>query len=75
MMTDRTFNLLMYSLTPITLVIGLLVLYLLVGDHPWFGYMAGGYAVLLAIMYLLKLSLFRKYARRRAPVERDSDNG
>lgn len=75
MMTDRTFNLLMYALTPITLVVGLFVMYLLIGDHPWFGYMAGGYTILLVLMYLVKLSLFRKYARRRAASSTENKNG
>ncbi|MBN1448736.1 MAG: hypothetical protein JXA28_12465 [Bacteroidetes bacterium] len=75
MMTDRTFNLLMYTLTPITLVVGLVILYLLVGDDPWFGYMAGGYTMLLVVMYLIKLSLFRKYLTRRSPQESKTIDG
>lgn len=74
-MTDRTFNLLMYSLTPITLAVGLLLLYLLVGDHPWFGYMAGGYTFLLVILYFVKLSLFKRFMRRDAPVKTERKDG
>ena len=66
LMNDRTFRFLLYFATPITLVFGLVVMYLLIGDHPWFLYMAIGYAALLAILYAVKLSVYKKWMTRNA---------
>ena len=64
-MTDRLLSFVVYGSTPIMLVLGLLVMYLLIGDHEWFGYMAGGYALLLVILFLVKVSIFRYLLSRR----------
>lgn len=64
LMNDRTFRFLLYFATPITLVFGLVVMYLVIGDHPWFLYMAIGYTVLLIIMYAVKLSIFKRWIAR-----------
>lgn len=64
-MTDRFLAFVIYATTPIMLVLGLGVMYLLIGDHQWFGYMAGGYALLLAILFLVKISIYRYLLTRR----------
>ncbi len=64
-MNDRFLLFLIYATTPIMLVLGLGVMYLLIREHPWFLYMAGGYTVLLAILYLTKISLFRTLLAKR----------
>ncbi len=74
-MTDRHFNLLIYTLTPITLVAGLLVMYLLIGDHRWFGYMAAGYTVLVVILFFVKLSLFKRLTRLQQRTQSEKDDG
>ncbi len=65
-MRDKTLFFLVYLATPIMLIAGLAVMYLLIGDHPWFAYIAGGYALMLAVLYLLKLSVFRTLMRKKA---------
>ena len=74
-MTDRHFNILIYTLTPVTLVAGLLVMYFLIGDHRWFGYMAAGYAVLIVILFFVKLSLFKRLARLQQRSQSESKHG
>jgi hypothetical protein len=64
-MNDRVLNFVIYATTPIMLVLGLGVMYLLIGDHPWFPYMAGGYVALLVILYSVKISLFKTLLARR----------
>ncbi|MBE0643569.1 MAG: hypothetical protein IH600_05780 [Bacteroidetes bacterium] len=64
-MNDRFLLFVIYATTPIMLVVGLGVMYLIIGDHPWFLYMAGGYVVLLILLYLTKISLFRTLLKRR----------
>ena len=65
-MNDQTFRFLLYFATPITLVFGLVVMYFIIGDHPWFAYMAIGYTVLLIILYAVKLSVFKSWMARNA---------
>ena len=74
-MNDRTLHFFLYFATPVTLVFGLLVMYLLIGDHPWFLYMAVGYTVLLAILYVVKLSIFKKMLKKSRPSEKDAVDG
>jgi|GEM_PF-1374376 len=64
-MKDRVLHILVYCSTPFMLVAGLLLLYFIVGDHPWFPYMAGGYALMLLMLYTLKISVHRKLLRRQ----------
>ncbi|MDX9759532.1 MAG: hypothetical protein RBU27_10260 [Bacteroidota bacterium] len=64
-MTDRFLAFVIYATTPIMLVLGLGIMYLLIGDHEWFGYMAGGYVLLLAILFLVKISIYRYLLSRR----------
>ena len=45
------------------LLIGIGIMYLLIGDHPWFPYMVAGYTLLLAILYILKIAMFRYLSR------------
>ncbi|MCZ7554939.1 MAG: hypothetical protein M5R41_00880 [Bacteroidia bacterium] len=65
-MRDSLLFFLVYLATPLMLLAGLAVMYLIIGDHPWFAYMAGGYAVMLAVLYLLKISIFRKLYLKRS---------
>lgn len=64
-MNDRLLTFVVYATTPIMLVVGLGLMYLLIGDHPWFFYMVGGYVVLLIILFLVKLSIYRFLISRR----------
>ncbi len=61
-MKQRSFNILMYISAPIIFLFGSLLMYLLIGDHPWFPYMIGSYFVLLIVLTAMKLILFRKFA-------------
>lgn len=64
-MNDRLLPFVVYGSTPIMLVLGLAVMYLIIGDHEWFGYMAGGYVLLLAILFMVKVSIYRFLLSRR----------
>ncbi|MCB2204024.1 hypothetical protein KQI65_04690 [bacterium] len=74
-MNDRMLFFLLYLATPVTLLFGLLVMYLLIGDHEWFGYMAGGYTVLLAVLYVVKISIFKKMMRGKSATRPENENG
>jgi thiosulfate reductase cytochrome b subunit len=65
-MRDSLLFFLVYLATPLMLVAGLAVMYLIIGDHPWFASMAGGYTVMLAVLYILKISIFRKLYLKRS---------
>ncbi len=69
-MKDRVLHFLVYFSTPFMLVAGLLLLYFIVGDHPWFAYMAGGYTLMLLMLYTLKISVYRKLLRRQIPAKK-----
>jgi membrane protein implicated in regulation of membrane protease activity len=71
-MNDRTLLLILYLATPVTLIVGLTVMYLIIGDHPWFTSMAIGYTVLLALLFLVKITLFRKFMKPSPPRETES---
>lgn len=74
-MNDRFLLFLIYATTPIMLVLGLGVMYAIIGDHPWFLYMAAGYTVLLIILYLTKISLFRTLlAKRNAALSKKTEH-
>lgn len=64
-MNDRLLPFVVYGSTPLMLVLGLIVMYLIIGDHDWFGYMAGGYVLLLAILFMVKVSIYRFLLSRR----------
>ena len=64
-MNDRLLSFVVYGSTPIMLVLGLFVMYLLIGDHEWFTYMVGGYVLLLAILFMVKVSIYRFLLSRR----------
>ncbi len=74
-MNDRTLNIFLYFATPVTLLFGLLIMYLLIGDHPWFATMAITYTVLLAVLYVVKLTVFRRLLRKASAVkQKDRDS-
>jgi len=60
-MSNRFLYFLVYASTPIMLIIGLSLMYILIRDHPVFTWVAGGYVVLLVLLYAIKLTLFKKY--------------
>ncbi|MFZ1728496.1 MAG: hypothetical protein WBQ23_07265 [Bacteroidota bacterium] len=73
---DRLLQFLLYATTPIMLVLGLGTMYLLIRDHPWFLYMAGGYVALLIMLFFVKISLFKALlGRRDSALERKRENG
>ncbi|MDT8324188.1 MAG: hypothetical protein RRA94_08760 [Bacteroidota bacterium] len=74
-MNDRTLFVLLYFATPVTLVFGLAIMYLLIGDHPWFTSMAIGYTVLLAVLYVVKISMFRKLLRKKPRADSEASDG
>jgi hypothetical protein len=74
-MRDSLLFFLVYLATPLMLVAGLAVMYLIIGDHPWFAYMAGGYTLMLAVLYLLKISIFRKLYLKRSTGSGSATNG
>jgi ABC-type transport system involved in Fe-S cluster assembly fused permease/ATPase subunit len=74
-MNDRLLPFVVYGSTPTMLVLGLVVMYLIIGDHEWFAYMAGGYVLLLVILFLVKLSIYRfLVSHRDAALARKSAN-
>ena len=74
-MNDRTLLLILYLATPVTLIVGLLVMYLIIGDHPWFTTMAIGYTVLLAALFVVKITVFKKYLKPTPKDETESVDG
>ncbi len=64
-MKDQLLQILIYATTPIMLVLGLGAMYLIIGDHPWFAYMAIGYVVLLIILLSVKISIYKTLLARR----------
>lgn len=64
-MNDPFLKFMIYATTPVMLVLGLGVMYLLIRDHPLFLYMAGGYVALLIVLFMVKFSLFRTPLARR----------
>ena len=66
-MRDTLLFFLVYAATPVMLVAGLAVMYAFIGDHPWFYYLAGGYALMLAALYAVKISVYRRLLRKTVP--------
>ncbi|MFA6235364.1 MAG: hypothetical protein WC824_14405 [Bacteroidota bacterium] len=64
-MNDPFLKFMIYATTPIMLVLGLGVMYLLIRDHPLFLYIVGGYVALLMVLFMVKFSLFKTLLARR----------
>ena len=62
-MRDKTLFILFFISTPLMLLIGIGIMYLFIGDHPWFPYMVAGYTLLLGVLFVLKITMFRYLSR------------